>query len=188
MNQLVSHTPRTNVLLEPARRHTGSASVPLPRSRAEAWPATIPVVRPQPNPSSGWMPRFATKVHSEGVFPADEIRWGIAIRHGHDEIDDTWYHRGIPGHAYLAGNDQVALCGYRPRQRRFLTRRPVKLGLPPDVLHPVCERCARHVVAPRRRVAVPILASTARVPAPTRLGPVEASRPTSELMESASGA
>ena len=42
------------------------------------------------------------------------IVWGIVIRNGFDELDDPWYHRGITQHAYLEGNDKVALCGFRP--------------------------------------------------------------------------
>jgi hypothetical protein len=58
-----------------------------------------------------------------GTFPADEVVWGIVIRHGFDEIDDPGYHRGTTQHAYLEGNDTVALCGFRPPQSGSRTRR-----------------------------------------------------------------
>ena len=88
------------------------------------------------------------------TFPADEIVWGIVIRHGFDEIDDPWYHRGTTQHAYLEGNDNVAICGFRPPQSGPRTRRRSRLGLPTTGEHPMCGMCARMVVAPRPRVPV----------------------------------
>lgn len=90
------------------------------------------------------------------TFPADEVVWGIVIRSGFDEIDDPWYHRGVTQHAYLEGNDSVALCGFRPPQSGSRTRRRARLGLPTTGQHPMCGMCARMVVAPRPRVPVPV--------------------------------
>ena len=90
------------------------------------------------------------------TFPADEVVWGIVIRNGFDEIDDPWYHRGTTQHAYLEGNDNVAICGFRPPQSGPRTRRRSRLGLPTTGEHPMCGMCARLVVAPRPRVPVPV--------------------------------
>jgi hypothetical protein len=90
------------------------------------------------------------------TFPADEVVWGIVIRNGFDEIDDPWYHRGTTQHAYLEGNDNVAICGFRPPQSGPRTRRRSRLGLPTTGEHPMCGMCARMVVAPRPRVPVPV--------------------------------
>jgi hypothetical protein len=90
------------------------------------------------------------------TFPADEVVWGITIRNGFDEIDDPWYHRGTTQHAYLEGNDNVAICGFRPPQSGPRTRRRSRLGLPSTGENPMCGMCARMVVAPRPRVPIPI--------------------------------
>jgi hypothetical protein len=90
------------------------------------------------------------------TFPADEVVWGIAIRNGFDEMDDPWYHRGTTQHAYLEGNDNVAICGFRPPQSGPRTRRRSRLGLPTTGDHPMCGMCARMVVAPRPRVPMPV--------------------------------
>jgi hypothetical protein len=98
------------------------------------------------------------------IFPADDVLWGIPIREGFDELDDPWYHRGVMQHAFLLGNDRVALCGFRsplfgPRDRR----RP-RLGLPMGDANPFCEGCVRRV-GPARH-AIPIAPPPGRVPVP----------------------
>ena len=113
---------------------------------------------PQPEPagpvnaaeSAGQRPRTGK------TFPADEVVWGIAIRNGFDEMDDPGYHRGTTQHAYLEGNDNVAICGFRPPQSGPRTRRRSRLGLPSSGENPMCGMCARMVVAPRPRVPIPI--------------------------------
>ncbi len=117
------------------------------------------------------------------TFPADEIVWGIVIRNGFDELDDPWYHRGTTQHAYLEGNDNVSICGFRPPQSGPRTRRRSRLGLPTAGEHPMCGMCARLVVAPRPRVPVsvqtnrpPVAVPVAR-PAPVTSQPVPAARP-----------
>jgi hypothetical protein len=90
------------------------------------------------------------------AFAADEVVWGIVIRHGFDEMDDPWYHRGVTQHAYLEGHDSVAICGFRPPLSGSRTHRRPRLGLPSTGEHPMCGMCARMVVAPRPRVPVPI--------------------------------
>ena len=100
------------------------------------------------------------------TFPADEVVWGIVIRNGFDELDDPWYHRGTTQHAYLEGNDNVAICGFRPPQSGPRTRRRSRLGLPSAGEHPMCGSCARMVVAPRPRVPVPVQGSRPPVAVP----------------------
>ena len=100
------------------------------------------------------------------AFPADEVVWGIVIRNGFDELDDPWYHRGTTQHAYLEGNDNVAICGFRPPQSGPRSRRRSRLGLPSAGQHPMCGSCARMVVAPRPRVPVPVQGSRPPVAVP----------------------
>jgi len=114
-----------------------------------------------PDPASSSAPASVTsgmtsQPRNGRTFPADEVVWGIVIRSGFDEIDDPWYHRGVTQHAYLEGNDSVALCGFRPPQSGSRTRRRARLGLPTSGQHPMCGSCARMVVAPRPRVPVPV--------------------------------
>ena len=109
-------------------------------------------------PPGATMPRPETG----RTFPADEVVWGIVIRNGFDELDDPWYHRGTTQHAYLEGNDNVSICGFRPPQSGPRTRRRSRLGLPTAGEHPMCGMCARMVVAPRPRV--PVSVQTSRPP------------------------
>ena len=90
------------------------------------------------------------------TFPADEVVWGFVVRPGFDELDDPHYHRGMTQHAYLEGNDLVALCGFRPPRTGPRTRRRSRLGLPTPGSNPMCGMCARKVVAPRPRIAMPV--------------------------------
>ena len=137
---------------------------------------------PEPEPAAAPPMGAATMRPPTGrTFPADEVVWGIVIRNGYDELDDPWYHRGTTQHAYLEGNDNVAICGFRPPQSGPRTRRRSRLGLPTPGEHPMCGMCARMVVAPRPRVPVPVQANRSSVavpvsrPVPTQPMPVAAS-------------
>jgi hypothetical protein len=134
---------------------------------------------PEPEQPSSSQPGTSTARPPTGrTFPADEVVWGIVIRNGFDEIDDPWYHRGTTQHAYLEGNDNVAICGFRPPQSGPRTRRRSRLGLPTTGEHPMCGSCARMVVAPRPRVPVPVQGSRPPVAVPvTRPVPQPAPRP-----------
>jgi hypothetical protein len=96
--------------------------------------------------------------------------WGFAIRHGFDEIDDPWHHRDVTQHAYLEGNDDVALCGFRPPQSGPRARRRARLGLPTDGIHPLCGTCARMVAAPRRRARLDTVLGRPAVAVPVTPG------------------
>ena len=111
---------------------------------------------PEPEPQSPEQPGPAAGPFTGRTFPADEVVWGIVIRNGFDELDDPFYHRGTTQHAYLEGNDNVSICGFRPPQSGPRTRRRSRLGLPTAGEHPMCGSCARMVVAPRPRVPVPV--------------------------------
>ena len=137
-------------------------------------PTTTPPRRLTSRPDP--MARFSARPHSAGVFAVDKVMWGVPIRVGFSELDDPWYHRGVTGHAFLVGDDQAALCGYRPRRRGFLSRRPVKLGLPSDRINPMCRACAQSVALLRGRVAVPVTSARSRVPVFTRAEPAGAPR------------
>jgi len=124
-----------------------------------------PSPAPQPSPLAS-----APQPRPGKTFPADEIVWGIVIRNGFDEMDDPWYHRGTTQHAYLEGNDNVAICGFRPPQSGPRTRRRSRLGLPTTGDHPMCGMCARLVVAPRPRVAVAVQPARPAVAVPVNGG------------------
>jgi hypothetical protein len=150
-------------------------------------PPADPTHPSTPAPTAG----PATLPHSGGTFPADEVVWGIVIRHGFDEIDDPGYHRGTTQHAYLEGNDTVALCGFRPPQSGSRTRRRARLGLPTTGQHPMCGMCARMVVAPRPRVPVPVQPARP-VPVPVAMGarlgrPVMVGSPSGALAAGSAG-
>jgi hypothetical protein len=114
-------------------------------------PPTPPLAAP-----SGASPASSPPARPSKTYPADLIVWGITIRAGFDELDDPWYHRGITQHAYLEGNDDAALCGFRPPATGSRGQRRPRLGLPSASDHPMCGMCARMVVAPRPRVPVPV--------------------------------
>jgi hypothetical protein len=117
------------------------------------------------------------------TFPADEVVWGIAIRNGFDELDDPWYHRGTTQHAYLEGNDNVAICGFRPPQSGPRTRRRSRLGLPTAGEHPMCGMCARMVVAPRPRVPIAVQPARPPVAVPVARSPQPAPAPVPVAMQ-----
>jgi hypothetical protein len=123
--------------------------------------------KPEPEqPSSQQQGAASARPPTGRTFPADEVVWGIVIRNGFDELDDPWYHRGTTQHAYLEGNDNVAICGFRPPQSGPRTRRRSRLGMPSAGEHPMCGSCARMVVAPRPRVPVPVQVSRPPVAVP----------------------
>ena len=135
-----------------------------------------PQPQPQQQPPSAPPPGTLTPRPPTGkTFPADEVVWGIVIRNGFDELDDPWYHRGTTQHAYLEGNDNVSICGFRPPQSGPRTRRRSRLGLPTPGEHPMCGMCARMVVAPRPRVPVSVQTNRPPVTVPVaRPAPVDA--------------
>jgi hypothetical protein len=51
------------------------------------------------------------------VFRLHDVCWGIKRRPGFSEIDDPGAHRSTMAHAYVSGNDSLALCGYKPYPR-----------------------------------------------------------------------
>ena len=122
--------------------------------------------QPRPSPQSGAIVPPPPPPPPARTFPADEIVWGIVIRNGFDELDDPLYHRGITQHAYLEGNDNVSICGFRPPQSGPRTRRRSRLGMPSAGEHPMCGSCARLVVAPRPRVSMPVQSSRPSVAVP----------------------
>jgi hypothetical protein len=134
--------------------HSNTPEAPEP-----ADPPAVPPTAQQPRPQTG------------RTFPADEVVWGIVIRNGFDELDDPWYHLGTTQHAYLEGNDNVAICGFRPPQSGPRTRRRSRLGMPTTGEHPMCGMCARMVVAPRPRVPIPVQPGKRPVPVPVASAP-----------------
>lgn len=143
---------------------------PPPQAPQQALPP--PQLPPQPEEVSEPPQAKAetTAAQTGSTFPADEIVWGVAIRHGFDEIDDPWHHKGVTQHAYLEGNDAVSLCGFRPPQSGPRSRRRARLGLPAATDNPMCGSCARMVVAPRQRVSIPVLSARPAVGVPVTSG------------------
>jgi hypothetical protein len=138
-----------------------------PQPPQQAAPPPPPQQAPQPQAPQPKKAKDDTSAAPTGAtFPADEVVWGVAIRHGFDEIDDPWHHKGVTQHAYLEGNDAVSLCGFRPPQSGPRSRRRARLGLPAATDNPMCGSCARMVVAPRQRVSVPVLTARPVVAVP----------------------
>jgi hypothetical protein len=121
----------------------------LPRMGLDSRPVRLPAVD---TPSTWSSPAI------------DVIMWGVAVRDGYDELNDPSHHRGMTGHAFLEGNDEEALCGYRPPMRNVFSRRVAKLGMVSDELHTKCEKCATTVVPLRLRGASPATPATAKAP------------------------
>lgn len=115
-------------------------------------------------------PAPAVQPKPSRTYPADMVVWGFVVRSGYDELDDPWYHRGVTQHAYLEGNDLVALCGFRPPISGPRERRRPRLGLPSAADHPMCGMCARMVTTPRPRVPVPVQPYRPAVPVPVARG------------------
>ena len=137
-----------------------------------------PAATPPPAATPGQVPQAQAKPTK--TYPADLVVWGFVVRNGYDELDDPWYHRGVTQHAYLEGDDSVALCGFRPPVTGPRDRRRARLGLPSPADHPMCGMCARMVTAPRPRVTVPVQPFRPAVPVPVASGnaplPVAATR------------
>jgi hypothetical protein len=137
--------------------------------------------QPAATPPPAALPSQVPPAKPAKTYPADLVVWGFVVRNGYDELDDPWYHRGVTQHAYLEGDDSVALCGFRPPVTGPRDRRRARLGLPSPADHPMCGMCARMVTAPRPRVPVPVQPFRPAVPIPIASGnaplPVAASRP-----------
>jgi hypothetical protein len=110
------------------------------------------------------LPQVDARSHADARPAVDVIMWGVAIRDGYDELNDPSYHRGMTGHAFLEGNDEQALCGYRPPMRTTFSRRVAKLGIVSDKLHSKCEKCATTVVPLRLRSTDPATPATMKAP------------------------
>lgn len=123
-----------------------------------------------PVASQNSTPTPAVQPKPSRTYPADMVVWGFVVRSGYDELDDPWYHRGVTQHAYLEGNDLVALCGFRPPISGPRERRRPRLGLPSAADHPMCGMCARMVTTPRPRVPVPVQPYRPAVPVPVARG------------------
>jgi len=79
---------------------------------------------------------------------ADGVLWGVARRQAASDRDDPVLHAGLVQHAFQLGNDERAICGFRPPvSTGFGGRARVpQLALPgPD--NPQCSRCVRLMTA-----------------------------------------
>jgi hypothetical protein len=83
--------------------------------------------------------RFARRNRKAGpLVSRSSVVWGVRRRSGFSEVDDPRAHDGLVQHAYLAGYDVLAVCGYRPLRRR--QRRAAPLAAP-TALNPECPDC-----------------------------------------------
>jgi hypothetical protein len=65
------------------------------------------------------------------------LLWGVRRRRRTGEIDNARLHKGLTQHAFIAGDDARALCGYRP----FRWRAPaVPLTIAREQ-NPQCRKC-----------------------------------------------
>ena len=110
----------------------------------------------------------------------DSVLWGVARREGCNDLDDPRAHAGLTQHAFALGQDDRALCGFRPPRRRspFSPEpRPELAGASSDY-NPTCRACVSLVEQPasalsdlRRFDQVDAIA-TAAVAAATPVEPV----------------
>ncbi len=111
-----------------------------------------------------------------------EILWGVKRRNGFGAIDDPRAHRGRVQHAYVAGYDDLALCGHRTN--RWFTGQGVQLAMPTE-LNPQCPRCHAAVSeqpsVQARPVPLPVLVLA---PVPSALSRAEAPWPQADLRDS----
>ncbi|MGZ5367658.1 MAG: hypothetical protein ACXWDB_08010 [Aeromicrobium sp.] len=88
------------------------------------------------------MPIFRRPRKDSQQFAADEVLWGVARREAASDRDDPILHSGLIQHAFVLGNDEQAVCGFRPPVSPGFggrTRVP-QLALPgPD--NPQCSKC-----------------------------------------------
>jgi hypothetical protein len=75
---------------------------------------------------------------------AEEVLWGTARREAASDRDDPIVHAGLVQHAFLLGDDERAICGFRPPVASDFggRARVPQLALPgPD--NPRCSSCLR---------------------------------------------
>ncbi len=78
------------------------------------------------------------------------ILWGVTRREGCLDLDDPKAHAGLVQHAFALGNDERAVCGYRPPRRRsaFSKAMRVELTAPSPEYNPPCGKCLSRVGPP----------------------------------------
>jgi len=72
-------------------------------------------------------------------FDVDTLLWGVQRRRGYNVVDDPGAHRGRYQHAFVIGDDTVALCGFKPRSR-WHPNFKVPVAMATDY-NPRCLRC-----------------------------------------------
>ena len=72
---------------------------------------------------------------------AGDVIWGVGRREGYSDTDDPAQHSGVTQHAFMAGQDRQAICGYEPPRRRAAIGqvRPQLATVGPA--NPRCPRC-----------------------------------------------
>jgi len=72
-------------------------------------------------------------------FDVDTLLWGVQRRRGYGVVDDPGAHRGRYQHAFVIGDDTVALCGFKPTSR-WRPNFKVPVAMATDY-NPRCLRC-----------------------------------------------
>lgn len=67
-----------------------------------------------------------------------EIVWGIRRKSGCGDLDDPRAQAGATAHAFAAGRDEIAVCGYRPM--RWSRRRAMPLAAASEY-NAQCTKC-----------------------------------------------
>lgn len=136
----------------------------------------------------GQVYRYCASQEGGTVASGATYMWGVPIRHGFNEFDDPWYHRGRTAHAFRTGNESAAVCGYRPWRHWLRPGRQVKLALPSAGIHSMCPGCVKRVTPVRPRVGVPVTPAAERIAVPIEVAPEGARRfePTGALVGGAS--
>jgi hypothetical protein len=96
-----------------------------------------------------------------------EVVWGIRRKAGCGDLFDPSAQRGETAHAFAAGRDDIAVCGFRPL--RFRRRRAMPLAAATDY-NPQCAKClARLPDVTLSAIVVPTLAERVAIPAKRQL-------------------
>jgi len=97
-----------------------------------------------------------------------EVVWGIRRQAGCGDLFDPSAQAGTTSHAFAAGRDDVAVCGFRPL--RFRRRRAMPVAAATEY-NPRCPKCLARLPEVTRSalVVVPTLTERVAIPEASRL-------------------
>lgn len=88
------------------------------------------------------MPIFRRSKTDSPQLTIDDVLWGVARREGHSDTDDPLVHQRLVQHAFPFGDDERAVCGFKPPKRTSRADdepRPQLALAGPD--NPRCPKC-----------------------------------------------